>query len=88
MLSLCLGQAENRLALGAFPIDVRLAIPKTVADQLEEAAEFFVFLTALLYVPREDAVEDHEDQQSAQHQIGEHQNGIHAAGRLAKMIFE
>ena len=50
VLALCFGKTENRLALGAFAVDVSFAVTPFVFAELEKSAEFFIFHSALVDV--------------------------------------
>ena len=53
MLSLCLGQTENGLAVGAFAIYVGFSITEFVLAKPEKTAEGFVFFSSCRNIARE-----------------------------------
>ena len=81
VFSLCLGEAKNRPTVGAFSVDVGFSVTKPIADQLEKAAERFVFPTALGNVAGEHTEKDDKDQRGRDHHVDDGHNGARACGR-------
>ena len=61
MLSLCLGQSEDRAALGTFAVNVSFSVLELVLFQSEKAAEFFVFPSPFLHVSGEHTEKDENE---------------------------
>lgn len=77
MFAFCFRQSEDCLAVRAFFIDVSFSVSEFIFTELKESAEFLVFSSALLYIPREHAEEHNVDKYSRDGEIEEAEpNGI------------